>query len=80
VPINAEETILQQVLLRNDVVDDAHARHTADYELSVLAEDVAVLEHLPDRTLELDLPAQVHTRADRITVELRRLLAATLER
>ena len=44
----------------------------------MLAEDVAVLEHLPDRSLELDLPAQVHTRADRITVELRRLLAAAI--
>jgi len=78
VPINARETILQQVLLRNDITDADHARHTAAYELSVLAEDLAVLEHLPDRTLELDLPRQVHTRADRITVEYRRLLAAAI--
>lgn len=78
VPVTADETILQQVLLRNDVTDEEYARHTAEYELSVLAEDVAVLEHLPDRSLELDLPAQVHTRADRITVELRRLLAAAI--
>jgi phenylpropionate dioxygenase-like ring-hydroxylating dioxygenase large terminal subunit len=78
VPVTDDETVLQQVLLRNDVADDEHARHTAEYELSVLAEDLAVLEHLPDRTLELDLPAQVHTRADRITVELRRLLAAAI--
>ena len=35
-----------------------------------------MLEQLPTTSLALDLPAQAHTRADRITVEMRRLLAA----
>jgi len=79
VPVDADESVLHHVLLRNDIEDDEQARHAADYELSVLAEDLRVLEHLPTRDLELALPRQVHTRADRITVELRRLLATALD-
>ena len=78
VPVSADESVLHHVLLRNDIADATQADHAASYELSVLAEDLRTLEHLPNRDLTLDLPSQVHTRADRITVELRRLLAAAL--
>ena len=53
-------------------------RTARDYEFKVLTEDVWMLEQLPSTSLPLDLPAQAHTRADRITVEMRRLLAALL--
>ena len=74
VPETAASTVLHQVLLRNDIDSPEAAQSSVDYELRVLAEDLAVLEHLPDRDLPLHLPSQSHTRADRITVELRRLL------
>lgn len=78
VPISADESVLHHVLLRNDIADVTQADDAASYELSVLAEDLRVLQHVANRDLMLDLPAQVHTRADRITVELRRLLAAAI--
>jgi hypothetical protein len=42
----------------------------------VLDEDLRILDRLsePEPELELDLAAQPHTKADRPTVELRRLL------
>jgi hypothetical protein len=48
------------------------------YELAVLAEDVRILERLAPGPWPLDPAAAVHTRADRLTVELRRRLAALL--
>jgi len=80
-PRDARTTVLSTVLLRNDLGDDhdgSRARAAVDYELAVLHEDLRILEHLPDAPFPLTLPAQVHTRADRTTVELRRLLRAVL--
>jgi hypothetical protein len=59
--------------------DEPAAVAARDYEFRVLTEDVWMLEQLPTTSLPLDLPAQAHTRADRITVEMRRLLAAMIE-
>lgn len=78
-PTGRERTTLFTVLLRNDLRGDAEAaRHAVDYEMAVLDEDLAILEHLADAGLPLDLPAQVHTRADKFTaayrLALRRLL------
>ncbi len=73
-PVDVGVTRLYTVMLRNDCADDAAARAAVDYELSVLAEDLAVIDHLPDTTVTLDPTAQVHTRADRLTVEFRRVL------
>jgi len=76
-PVDADHSRVFCVLLRNDVAgpDDPAARAAAEYELKVLTEDVWMLEQLPTTSLPLDLTAQAHTRADRITVEMRRLLA-----
>lgn len=78
-PTGADRTTLFTVLLRNDLAGDAAAaQHAVDYEMAVLAEDLAVLEHLADAGLPLDLPAQVHTRADQFTVAYRRALTSLL--
>lgn len=45
------------------------------YEDLVLDEDLAILERYRDRSLALDVAAEVHTRADRLSVAYRRLLA-----
>lgn len=80
-PIDADHSRVFCALLRNDVTspDEPAALAARDYELKVLTEDVWMLEQLPTTSLPLDLPAQAHTRADRITVEMRRLLAAMVE-
>ncbi len=73
-PETAATTVLHTLLLRNDVPDPAAGAAFADYELAVLHEDLRILERLPDTTFPLDPTTQAHTRADRVTVELRRLL------
>ncbi len=78
-PTDADRTTLFTVLLRNDLDGDAtRTAHAVDYELSVLAEDLRIIEDLADRGLRLDLPSQIHTRADRLTVEYRNLLRRTI--
>jgi phenylpropionate dioxygenase-like ring-hydroxylating dioxygenase large terminal subunit len=77
-PVDADHSRVFCALLRNDVSspDEPAALAARDYEFGVLQEDIWMLERLPSTSLPLDLPAQAHTRADRITVEMRRLLAA----
>ncbi len=76
-PTSADASLVFCVLLRNDLdgPDDPKGRAAAVYEMSVLTEDIDLLQKLPTTRLPLDLPVQAHTRADRITVEMRRLLA-----
>jgi phenylpropionate dioxygenase-like ring-hydroxylating dioxygenase large terminal subunit len=64
---------LYTTLLRNDVDADGMAAAVA-FEGEVLAEDLALQERLPN-TMPLAATAEVHTRADRMTLELRRVLA-----
>jgi phenylpropionate dioxygenase-like ring-hydroxylating dioxygenase large terminal subunit len=45
------------------------------YEDLVLDEDLAILERYRDRSLALDLKVEVHSRADRLSVAYRRVLA-----
>ncbi len=48
--------------------------HAIAFQQAVGAEDRQLLETIKRKGLPLDLTAEVHTRADRITVELRRVL------
>ncbi len=77
-PVDLATTRLYTVMLRNDCADDAAAADAVAYEMSVLAEDLRILEHLPDTSLAVDATAHLHTRADRLTVEFRRLLRELL--
>jgi vanillate O-demethylase monooxygenase subunit len=79
-PIDERSTMLFSALLRNDLdhEDDVRARDAVAFELEVLAEDLVILEKFEDPRFPLDATLQVHTRADRNTVEFRRLLAAHL--
>ena len=47
----------------------------AKQTISAAAEDRAMLEQLRTTATPLDLTAEVHTRADRSTVEMRKVLA-----
>jgi hypothetical protein len=46
-----------------------------DFEVAVLREDLVVQEAYDELVLPLSPTAEVHTRADRTTLELRRVLA-----
>ncbi|HEX4982099.1 MAG TPA: hypothetical protein VFV63_10395 [Ilumatobacteraceae bacterium] len=75
-PVDANTTKLYCFDLRNDI---AYGRTTIEeavaFQLSVAAEDRAMLEKLRTTATPLDLSAEVHTRADRGTVEMRKVLA-----
>jgi phenylpropionate dioxygenase-like ring-hydroxylating dioxygenase large terminal subunit len=46
-----------------------------DLEVAIIAEDIAMIEHIEEPWLPLDLHAERHTKADRASIELRRLLS-----
>jgi phenylpropionate dioxygenase-like ring-hydroxylating dioxygenase large terminal subunit len=67
---------LYTTLWRSDLGKDRAERERAmAFEQQVLEEDLAVQSRYDDLSLPLDLLAEVHTRADRNTIELRRVLA-----
>lgn len=75
-PETAERCRLYTTLWRNDLNGDEDAKQAAAaFEQQVLEEDLAVQSRYDVLSLPLDLREEVHTRADRNTVELRRVLA-----
>jgi phenylpropionate dioxygenase-like ring-hydroxylating dioxygenase large terminal subunit len=74
-PIDAESTRLYCFDLRDDIADGrSRVQDAVDFQLAVTEEDRTLLETLASKDVPLDLGAEVHTRADRITVEMRRVL------
>lgn len=74
-PVDATTSRLYRWNLRNAVA--ASRRTPEEHERLddlVVTEDRTLLERFEAKSLPLDLRAEVHTRADRATVELRRLL------
>ena len=76
-PVDHNTTCLYSVMLRNDCPTDALAQAAASYEMDILAEDLKVIEGLYDKVVPLER-GQVHTRADRNTVEFRRIMQRLL--
>jgi vanillate O-demethylase monooxygenase subunit len=75
-PVDATTTKLYCFDLRNDIVDGrSTAADTVAFQMAVATEDRVLLERIPTKDTPLDLQAEVHTRADRITLEMRRVLA-----
>lgn len=72
-PMSIERTRVHIVMLRNDCHTDDQIREAVDYEMRVFREDLRVIEHLASKAMPLDR-GQLHTRADRHTVEYRRIL------
>jgi vanillate O-demethylase monooxygenase subunit len=60
-------------IYRNDIEPGAMAGAVA-FEERVLAEDLVIQQQMPS-SFPLELTAEVHTKADRVTIELRRFLA-----
>jgi vanillate O-demethylase monooxygenase subunit len=76
-PEEDEHCRIYTTLHRDDLGGDSHRLAAAvGYETKILDEDVRLQERFVDRRLPLDLTEEVHSKADRMTVELRRILAA----
>ncbi|HUI49255.1 MAG TPA: aromatic ring-hydroxylating dioxygenase subunit alpha [Acidimicrobiia bacterium] len=61
---------------RNDLGDDdARLAECVAFERKILDEDLALQEQYRDLRLPLELTTEVHVKADRMTIELRRILA-----
>ena len=76
-PVDHNTTCLYSVMLRNDCPTDALAKAAAAYEMDILAEDLKIIEGLYDKVIPLER-GQIHTRADRNTVEFRRIMQRLL--
>jgi phenylpropionate dioxygenase-like ring-hydroxylating dioxygenase large terminal subunit len=74
-PETDETCRLFTTLWRDDLGgDEARMTEAVDFELEVLREDLRIQEAYHELALPLDPTAEVHTRADRATLELRRVL------
>jgi phenylpropionate dioxygenase-like ring-hydroxylating dioxygenase large terminal subunit len=75
-PETDESCRLFTTLWRDDLDgDEERMREAVEFELAVLREDLRVQEAYHELVLPLDVRAEVHTRADRSTLELRRVLS-----
>jgi vanillate O-demethylase monooxygenase subunit len=75
-PETAQSCRLYTTLWRNDLDgDDGRFAEAIDFEVAILREDLRIQEAYTDLVLPLTPTDEVHTRADRTTLELRRVLA-----
>jgi phenylpropionate dioxygenase-like ring-hydroxylating dioxygenase large terminal subunit len=75
-PETADTCRLFTTLWRDDLSGDAsRLAEAVDFEVAVLREDLVIQEAFHELALPLTAAAEVHTRADRTTLELRRVLS-----
>ena len=75
-PVNAATTRLYCTDYRNDIEDEPDAIADAvGFQLAVAAEDKTLLERIHTKAVPLSVGAEYHSKADRITLEMRRMLA-----
>jgi phenylpropionate dioxygenase-like ring-hydroxylating dioxygenase large terminal subunit len=75
-PVDDETCTVHTTIARDDIDHDpVRLAAAVRFEEGVVAEDLDLQRRFVDLTLPLDLTAEVHTKADRATVELRRILA-----
>ena len=75
VPVDHETVKIYSSIWRNDLDgSEERLRAAIDFEVAVVLEDLALQSHYHDLTLPLDPTSEVHVRADKTTVELRRIL------
>jgi phenylpropionate dioxygenase-like ring-hydroxylating dioxygenase large terminal subunit len=76
-PVDAETCRVYSSIHRDDLgADTARLADAVAFERRILDEDLALQERYVDLRLPLDLTTEVHVKADRPTVELRRILAS----
>jgi phenylpropionate dioxygenase-like ring-hydroxylating dioxygenase large terminal subunit len=80
-PEDDEACRIYTTVHRNDLAgDEARLAECIAFERKVVDEDLALQERYRDRRLPLDITAEVHVKADRMTIELRRILADLVAR
>jgi vanillate O-demethylase monooxygenase subunit len=74
-PVDNETVRIYSSLWRDDL-DGSEARmaEAVDFEVAIVHEDLVVQSRYDVLELPLDVTAELHTRADRTTLELRRIL------
>jgi vanillate O-demethylase monooxygenase subunit len=66
---------------RNDLDGDPHRlAECIAFERKIVDEDLGLQERYLDKRLPLDITAEVHVKADRMTLELRRILSELVDR
>jgi len=76
-PEDDDTTRVFKLITRSDIGgDDGRLETFIKEEDQILAEDLAILERYPSGLLPLDPRAEVHSRADRLSVAWRRLMAS----
>ena len=74
-PLDDERVRIYSSLWRDDLDgSDERMRDAIDFEVAVLEEDLRLQSRYESLELPLDVTAELHTRADRSTLELRRVL------
>lgn len=75
-PVDHEMVRIYSSIWRDDLDGSAlRMREAIDFEVAVIEEDLALQSMFERLVLPLDVTSEVHTRADKITVELRRVLS-----
>jgi phenylpropionate dioxygenase-like ring-hydroxylating dioxygenase large terminal subunit len=80
-PEDQQSCRVYQTLTAPGMTDPEQARSAVEYEMSIFAEDLDLQQAaLSGLDFPLDPAAELHTRADRIAVEFRRVLAEALKK
>jgi phenylpropionate dioxygenase-like ring-hydroxylating dioxygenase large terminal subunit len=74
-PVDEHTTTIYKAVAWPVAAGPAALAGQVDLEVAIIAEDIAMIEHIEEPWLPLDLHAERHTKADRASVELRRLLS-----
>lgn len=73
-PLDDETTLFCQFIARNDHPDEERQKLLTEIDRRIQAEDKALLEGLPAE-FPVEVTTELHTRADRMTLDYRRILA-----
>jgi phenylpropionate dioxygenase-like ring-hydroxylating dioxygenase large terminal subunit len=80
-PQDKDSCRVYQTLTAPGLNDPVQAKEAVEYEMSIFAEDMDLQRHaLSGLEFPLDPAAELHIRADRISVEFRRVLAEAMRR
>ena len=79
-PQDAETVRIYSTLWRNDLeFSEALMQEAVDFEMAVVEEDLALQQKFKNLSMPLNITTEIHTRADKTTIELRRILEDFVE-
>ncbi len=74
-PVDDQYCCLYSTLWRDDLAgDEGKMKEAIEFELKVLEEDLAIQAAYEELTFPIDTSIEIHTRADRLTLLMRRIL------